>query len=73
MLDETLATVLINSALGGSDCPEDGQQAFGAIALRGNRLALGGTTCAGDLAAVRPAQAAAGGGQDGFVVVLDLW
>ncbi len=73
VLDESLSAVLFNTAIGGTGCGEDGRQGFGAIAIRGGRLALGGTTCAAELATTLPAQAGPGGGQDGFVVILDLW
>ena len=71
VLDPELRTPLLNVVLGG-DC-KDGKQRFGAIALQGGLLALAGTTCAGDLAVVTPAQDKAGGGQDGFLAIVRLW
>jgi hypothetical protein len=68
----------IHFYLGGdpSTCPSGsaGIQEFDAIALSGNMLALAGTTCAtGVPTTANAVQAAPGGGQDGFLVVLKLW
>jgi hypothetical protein len=70
-LDPTLREVILNARLGGR-C-EGGSQRFGAIALRGNLLVLGGTTCADDVRVVNAAQAISGGGQDGLVAIIRLW
>lgn len=68
----------IHFYLGGdpATCPTGsaGIQEFDAIALSGNMLALAGTTCAtGIVTTPNAVQSAAGGGQDGFLVVLKLW
>ena len=62
--------------LGGdpASCVANGVQSFDAVALRGNILALAGTTCVTDLKTTPNAvQPAPGGGQDGFLVILKLW
>ncbi len=62
---------LLNVRLGGA-CA--GQQVLPELALRGNILVMGGTTCATDLPVTPNAvQANAGGGQDGYLVVVKLW
>jgi hypothetical protein len=69
VLDPSLKDVIFNARIGGS-C---GQQRFGVIALKDNLLALGGTTCAADVATVNAAQSSHGGGQDGLVAIIRLW
>ncbi|MEM9862886.1 MAG: hypothetical protein AAF938_14905 [Myxococcota bacterium] len=70
VLDPTLRNVLFNARIGGT-C-SDGLQAFGDVAVRGDLLVAGGTTCASDLATVNAIQASPGGGQDGMVLILRL-
>lgn len=71
-LSATLADVLSNMRIGGTNC-DGGKQAFGSIAYRDGTLALAGTTCAPDLATVNAAQSSHGGGQDGMLAVIKLW
>lgn len=71
VLDPTLKSALFNARIGGA-C-QGGKQAFAAIALEGDKLALAGTTCATNLATKNAVQASSGGGQDGFFVLLKLW
>jgi hypothetical protein len=68
----------VNVYLGGDPAtcadPMNGLQLFDAIALRGNLLAMAGTTCVTDLKTTHNAvQKKSGGGQDGFFVLLKLW
>ena len=68
----------LNAYVGGdpASCadPKNGLQVLGAIARSGNLVALGGTTCATDLATTGNAvQKKNGGGQDAFFVVIKLW
>lgn len=71
VLDPSLKQMLANLRIGG-DC-DGGMQAFGSIALRGNLLALGGTTCAPDVPTRNAAQSQHGGGQDGLLAIVRLW
>jgi hypothetical protein len=63
----------LNVRLGGTPCA-GGTQVLGRVALRDNILVLGGTTCAPDLVTTANApQATYGAGQDGMVMVIQLW
>jgi hypothetical protein len=64
---------LFDARLGGLADGEPGIERFTAIAYHDGILALAGTTAARELPAKNPLQAKAGGGQDGLLVVLQLW
>jgi hypothetical protein len=74
VLEPDLVGATVDVRLGGTCDVEGMQQSFGALALHGDLLVLAGTTCAADIPTTPGApQAAAGGGQDGLLVVIDLW
>lgn len=68
----------LNAYIGGdtATCADaaNGVQVIGAIARKGNLVALGGTTCATDFpTSANAVQKKSGGGQDAFFVVVKLW
>jgi hypothetical protein len=76
VLRPDLRQPLFNLRIGGPRNPaagKEGQDRFRAIALRGNMLALAGTTCSAQPQLLKPVQSKAGGGQDAYLVVLKLW
>jgi serine/threonine protein kinase len=69
-----LGQVLLDARLGGRVSTDSGWEAFTSIAYHDGMLALGGSTCASSLPESPNAlQRRAGGGQDGLLVVLQLW
>lgn len=81
VLNPDLRTMALNVRLGGSlpdeDANDDGTtdrwQKFRKLAVRGNLLVMGGVTAATDLPTVAPVQAANGGANDGWLVIIELW
>lgn len=73
VLSSDLAAPEFSAYLSG-DC-QGGKQELSPIAVRGNIAVLGGTSCAESLpnAPAGGVQAKNGGGQDGYLVVLELW
>lgn len=72
VLSPDLRDVIANVRIGGNTC-EGGTQSFGSLALQDGVLALGGTTCAPDLATRNAVQADHGGGQDGMLAIVRLY
>jgi len=74
VLNPQLTQPVFSARLGGTCTGEGRQQAIRGIAIRGNLLVVGGTTCATDLPTTSNAvQAQAGGDQDGLFAIIQLW
>jgi len=73
ILAPDLGRVLLDAHLGGWVAKDHGWETFTTIAYHHGMLALGGTTSASQLHGRHQLQRHAGGGQDGLLVVLQLW
>ena len=73
ILAPDLGRVLLDAHLGGWVAKDHGWETFTTIAYHHGMLALGGTTSASELHGRHELQRHAGGGQDGLLVVLQLW
>jgi len=73
VLSPDLGRVLLDAHLGGWVASDHGWETFTTIAYHHGLLALGGTTSASVLPGRNELQRHSGGGQDGLLVVLQLW
>ncbi len=73
VLSADLATVELNASLGALGAGDAGIEQLAAIHLTRNLLILGGTTAAKKLPVRKAVQQYPGEGQDGFLVVIQLW